>query len=246
MQRQGRVVEAAYPSALSGQELPLRVYLPPCYDQGQARYPLVILFHGFPFDQYHWSQVGVEAVVEEGIQQGRWAPMLLAMPGAPDALYVSTDGGAGSYEQEVMESLLPHLQRNYRIQADADHLALAGISRGGVWALEIGLRHPDVFGRVGALSPALHVNRARPAYDPFWLVENGESFPALIFLSAGRGEPGFLEGTQALHGALLGAGVEVHMLETDGGHDDPSWMAVLPELFRRLSAGWASGGGGQP
>ena len=235
----GQVEETGYASPLTGERLPLRVYLPPCYGEGEARYPVVVLLHGYPFDETHWSQIGVEAVLEAGIGEGRWSPMLLVMPRAPDALFVGTDGGPGSYEQEVVEGLLPYVEGEYRALPGAYYRALAGISRGGVWALEIGLRNPQVFSRIGALSPALHVNRARPAYDPYWLAENGDRFPQIIFLSAGQGERDFLDATLELYRALQRVESQVTMLEVEGGHDGANWAQVLPDLLGKLSAGWS-------
>jgi enterochelin esterase-like enzyme len=125
---------------------------------------MVVALHGKPFDEAHWDDLGLDEAAEAGIVAGEWSPLLLVMPHVPEPLFSQTDGGPGSYEQELLEGLLPAIGSRYPI--DHARLAISGISRGGVWALEIGLRHPETFGIVASLSPALALNRARPQYDP--------------------------------------------------------------------------------
>ena len=181
----GRIERRSYPGLLSGELIPIRVYLPPCYDPFLHLYPVIILLHGKPQDEGHWQLLGAHEVVNQGIVDGGWPALVLVMPYLPEPLFTETDGGPGSLEQEIMQGLIPYLLDHFAITGEGQRWALAGISRGGVWALELGLRYPEQFENIAALSPALNVNYARPAYDPFQILENIEHAPVKIFLGAG-------------------------------------------------------------
>jgi enterochelin esterase-like enzyme len=234
----GRIVAMTYPGGVVDEAIPLRIYLPPCYGWDATRYPVLYVLHGYPMDETHWDQLGVDEEVERGILEGLWEPFLIVMPNIPDPLNVNSDGGPGSYEEEMLSGLLTYIDREYLTLADARKRALAGVSRGAVWALEIGFHNPDQFDIVAALSPALHVNRPRPAYDPFNLVKTMGRLPSHIFLSAAESEGGFRTKTEELSQLMNGLGIPHSYLLTTGVHEDSTWMGVMPDLIRFITTAW--------
>jgi enterochelin esterase-like enzyme len=234
----GRIIEATYPGAVIDREIPLIIYLPPCYATDATRYPVLYVLHGYPMDETHWDQLGVDEVVEEGILHDLWKPFLVVMPNIPDPLNVNSDGGPDSYEEEMLSGLIPYIDREYQTMAVPQMRAIAGVSRGAVWALEIGFHNPDQFNIVAALSPALHVNRPRPAYDPFNLVKTMEYLPRHIFLSAAEDEGGFRSGTEELSQLMNSLGISHDYLLTTGVHEDATWMGVMEDLIRFISTSW--------
>jgi len=234
----GRLVETTYRGYVLRKPIPVWIYLPPCYPSGKDRYPVLYLLHGFPYDETHWIELGVDQRVDKGIRSGEWPPFLMVMPRQPDPLNTRTDGGPGSYEEEMVKGLIPFIDETYATEASADSRVLAGVSRGGVWALEIALRHPELFDAVAALSPALHVNYARPPYDPMLLAKENDALPKRIFLSAGDQEPAFREKTEAFSRLFEDSDVELHLVISPGGHDSETWTAVLGEMLDFLLDGW--------
>jgi enterochelin esterase-like enzyme len=204
-------------------------------------YPVIYLLHGFPHDESQWVELGVIELVDRKIESNTWPPFLIVMPRQPEPLFTSSDGGPGSYEEEFLEGLIPHIDQNYRTLSSPDTRAIAGISRGGVWALEITFLHPDWFDVVVALSPALHVNYARPPYDPFVIVNNGARLPGRIFLSAGEGEVSFLDKVEKLSLALDEHGVTHSFVVGSGGHDAEGWKAMMEEALGFIVMGWDVG-----
>jgi enterochelin esterase-like enzyme len=234
----GRLTQTTYPGAVVPQEIPLQVYLPPCYDQVTDRYPTLILLHGKPFSAANWEDLGVVDVADEGIRQGLWRPFILVMPVQPEPLFSETDGGPGSYEAELIEGLLPYVDETFRTAGDPQEWAIAGISRGGVWALEIGFRDPGTFGEVAALSPALALNYARPAYDPLEIARSGaEALPGRIFLGAGDVDWARPK-TVALANELTAGGRPPELQIVTGDHVAATWQALMPAMFRYLTAAW--------
>jgi enterochelin esterase-like enzyme len=236
----GQLVEGSYHGKVYGQEIPYLAYLPPCYSDGNELFPVMYLLHGYPFDQTHWLNLGLVEAYERGLTRGLWPRVIFILPFAPDPLFTRSDGGVGSYEQEFLEGLVPVIEARYRVQQNADQRVLGGVSRGGVWALEIGLRHADQFNHIGAVSPALVYNQPRPRYDPFEIVREERPFPNTLFLSAAENETPFREEIEAFLNALEGQSIDYTFLLHPGTHNDESWRAVIEDILAQLLLGLSS------
>ena len=74
------------------------------------------------------------------------------------------------FTRDLLEQIIPLVERSYRVYADADHRAIGGLSMGAFQSIEIGLAHPELFryvlaysGGFGALGPrAASFARRRP------------------------------------------------------------------------------------
>jgi len=236
MENSVRLEHTSYPGRVSPDLVPVIIYLPPCYDDLDRRFPVLYLLHGQPQGENHWQILGIEEALDDAYGDGTLPPFLVVMPLQPEPLFSSTDGGPGSYEDEFINGLVPFIDRTYRTIAQGDSRGLAGVSRGGVWALEIGFRNADIIQNVGALSPALNVNYARPEYDPFSLILLGE-LPLTIFLMSGDTDTAY-EKTLELSEALLEADIEHKYVLVSGNHESSTWRGVLPELLHYLSVDW--------
>ena len=64
-------------------------------------------------------------------------------------------GRAGAYGQMLVEELRPFVAHTYRILAGAQNCGMGGSSLGGLVSLYLGLRYPDVFGKLAILSPSV-------------------------------------------------------------------------------------------
>lgn len=215
----------------------MRVFVPPCHGLLDESYPVLYLLHGYPYNETEWATLGLDLLVASAILDGEWAPFLVVMPRVPDPLFRSTDGGPGSYEAELVDGLVSFIDLTYRTDPRPERRAIAGISRGGVWSLEIGLNNPDVFHAVGAISPALALNSARPAYDPGFIVRRGEPLPPRIYLLAGEGDWA-REATQDFDQLLSGLEIAHEYVVYPGGHDDASWAPHLKPMIAYLIGAW--------
>ena len=215
-------------------EVPAKVYLPPCYDGRTARYPVAYFLHGKPYTEDQWLDLGLAELVEKGTQAGTLPPMILVLARQPEPLFSGSDGGPDSYETEFFEGLVASIEKAYRTQPSPDRTAIVGISRGGVWALEIALRNPDRIGAVAALSPALAVNTARPAYDPQQLAATAPALPAHLMLAAGDTDWA-RPATEGLAAILESRGAAFGMIIVSGSHTDATWESMLPDVLNFLS-----------
>ncbi len=153
------------PGSLDRGEIPTQgvptsfiVYLPPCYDHfADQRYPVVYLLNGIaiPTDPFpvgeQWLQIGAATAADELIHAGDAAPFIIVLP---EDRYWYTQQGA-YFGQFLINDIIPYIDSHYRTVSDRSHRALGGLSRGGGWALEIGLTRWDLFGSIGLHSPAI-------------------------------------------------------------------------------------------
>jgi len=63
-------------------------------------------------------------------------------------------GRADRYAKFLVQEVMPFIQREYRVLTDARMTGIGGSSLGGLLSLYLGLKHPQIFGRVAALSPS--------------------------------------------------------------------------------------------
>ncbi len=233
----GRVESHTYFSPVVGGDQTYRIYLPPCYDQSDERYPVVYLLHGWYFTDSHWDDLGADETADIGIEAGIYPPFIIVMPRGIQEFYVQTSGGDHSFEAQLVNDLLPHIDATYRTRAEREGRAIGGISRGGVWSLEIGFRHPDLFSSVGAHSPALSLNRAPQVYDPLHLVDDPRVATLHIYLDAGDADWA-RTGAEALHEALDERGISNWYIVHHGRHENQLWQENMAEYLAFYTAGW--------
>jgi enterochelin esterase-like enzyme len=234
----GQLLDSNFRSDLIGRRQHYFLYLPPCYDSNpETRYPVVYLLHGIPMNDQHWLDEGVVEAADKLFVSGELPPFIIVMPQGDNSIYTNTSGGDRSFEDILVNELIPAIDGRFRTLADAEHRAIGGISRGGVWALEIAFTHPDLFDAVGGHSPALAVNRATDDYDPMVLAKSAMIDHLRIFLDAGDRDWTRTE-TQALSKVLN----ERHIPHTytigKGDHDYPYWATQVEAYLRFYGAPW--------
>ncbi len=233
----GTLEKTSYPGAVLSEELEVRVYLPPCYGVQDRDYPAVYFFHGSPPRSADWVSLGVLDVLEEGMAEGKYPPAVLVFPLQPDSIFIWSDGGPASYEEEFFLGLIPHIESSYRVRSRGSARAVAGISRGGVWALEISLSHPDDFAAAAALSPALQYNNARPQYDPFEIIREMDRSPQRMLLMAGD-QDWARDETEALAEIMQEYDRPVVLSIIPGDHQASLWENAMDPVLAFLLSDW--------
>ncbi len=234
----GKVVDGSFKSEVVGRRQHYYIYLPPCYDTNpETRYPVVYLLHGIPMDERHWLDEGVVKVADRLFASGELPPFILVMPHGDYGIYTDTSGGNNSFEDIFINELMPAVENRYRILTDAEHRAIGGISRGGVWALEIAFTHPQLFSAVGGHSPALSVNRATADYDPLVLAKTAPIGNLRIFLDAGDRD-WTRSGAQDLSKILAARYIPYTYTIGVGDHDYPYWASQVEAYLRFYGAPW--------
>lgn len=138
----------------------LYLYLPPGYDDGAERYPVVWCLTGFTgrgrmlLNDGTWEP-GIGDRMDALIASGRAKPAILAMPDCFTHLggsqYLNSPA-LGRYQDYVVEELVPFLDARLRTMEGAAHRGVMGKSSGGFGAISLGMLHPDIFGGVACHS----------------------------------------------------------------------------------------------
>jgi S-formylglutathione hydrolase FrmB len=146
------------------------IYLPPSYATDRARrYPVVYLLHGYTgTDLGYFGPTGrqLHVIAERVFAAGTAREMILVMPNCMNAYggcMYSNSVTAGDWEGYVAEDLVAFMDKNYRTIATRDGRGLGGHSMGGYGTLRIGMKRPDVFSSLYALSSCcLNEGTVRP------------------------------------------------------------------------------------
>jgi enterochelin esterase family protein len=237
----GSVTIHWYDSKASGTRRRLHVYTPPGYGQhADTKYPVLYLLHGSGDNDSHWMHIGRANVIADNlIADGKALPLVIAMP---DGHVVERPAGPvddktrleirRAFEKDLLESVVPLVESNYRVRSDAAHRAIAGLSMGSVQALSVGLAHTDQFAWIGGFSGAIRPDdpvMAGLKADPARANERLK----LLWIAIGK-EDGGLKSKQALAAALKEMGVRHEYHETDGAHRWSVWRLYLAEFLPKL------------
>ena len=125
------------------------VYLPPGFT-ATRRYPVVYLLHGMrgsPASIYRGMQL---ATVADGLIAGGAAPFIAVLPVAGPRVDPNAGEWAGVWERYLVDDVVPWTDAHLPTIPTAAGRALEGICAGGFGAVDIGLRHPGLFGTLGS------------------------------------------------------------------------------------------------
>jgi S-formylglutathione hydrolase FrmB len=138
------------------------VYLPPSYRSSSAeRYPSLYLLHGFDSNIRAWTSHGYQEMnlqqsMDTLIHAGEVREMIVVVPNGRNAYlgsFYTNSPVSGGWEDFVDRDLLAYVDSHYRTIAQAASRGVAGHSMGGYAAIMMGMKHPELFGAVYAMSP---------------------------------------------------------------------------------------------
>ena len=165
--------------------------------------------------------------------QGGAAPQGQRRQGAPGQAGPRRGGFGGfggfseGFKNVLFNDIIPMVEKNYRVIADPQHRAYAGLSMGGMQAREITLANPEKFAYVGSFSSgAWSVDQ----------VKNSEGFAKnvkLLFMSGGGKENmGCVDAAKKIHDEL---GMNAVGYESPGtAHEWHTWRRSLYQFAQLI------------
>jgi S-formylglutathione hydrolase FrmB len=133
------------------------IYLPPAYFQTpRPQLPVIELLHGTPGAVVDWTRGGLADVTSDAYaaQHDGVAPVLV-MPdvnGSWDSDTECVNGTRGQAQTYLTDDVRAAVISRLGTRRDPGGWAIAGFSEGGYCALQIGLRHPNLYGAIGDFS----------------------------------------------------------------------------------------------
>lgn len=238
---QGSVQQQTYASSLLEVTMRYSVYLPPCYAQTRQEYPVIYLMHGSNSDDTHWLSLGLTATLDAAIVRGQLPPMIVVLPYG-DWIANENRFDAAAWANVFLTELMPAAESRYRIAAEKATRAIGGISRGGFWAFNIALRHPDLFNAVGGHSAFFDDDHAPPDHNPLDLALNASGLDSLrIALDRGRDDyAAFYLDVMDQHLSERNLPNYTYTVYPQGEHNDAYWGSHLLQYLTFYSADWAA------
>jgi enterochelin esterase-like enzyme len=229
----GTVIVHHYPSRTFGEKRRMHVYTPPGYDpNGTTRYPVLYLLTGSPGDDSNWTTVGAHRMLDAQITAHQCEPCIVVMP---DSEFRHKRYGRKGFEHDLFTDIIPLIERTYRTRTDADSRAIAGLSMGGFYSIEIGLNHLDRFHWIGVFSAGLRQGFVTAA-DITGLGANPKQAVAplkLFYVRIGKRDF-FLPDARRLDRWLTQRSVPHVYQEVEGTHEWPVWERALADFAPRL------------
>lgn len=241
----GQITTITYRSTVAGDQRRVTVYTPPGYLPDQAdKLPVLYLLHGVGELDSSWGQYGrANLIADSRLADGRMKTMIIVMPkghayksgetpapGAPPEFASK----ASVFKEDLLETIIPLVEKSYRVKTDQLNRATIGLSMGGAQSFSIGLGNLDRFSHVGIFSAGGSNNPevlAKLTADPKSATEKIK----LIWIGCGQLDRRF-GSVQKLAESLTNAGIHYTFKPTGGAHD---WINLreylaetLPLLFR--------------
>jgi enterochelin esterase-like enzyme/outer membrane protein assembly factor BamB len=143
----GRIESLTHKSEILGNERKIEVYLPPGYDGGSQRYPLVVAIDG-----QGWHEFGRMSNVLDHLASGGAVPMIVAFVYQPQDARGEMGPKVDDWARMIADEAVPKLDSSYRTLAKAEARAILGGGGGGAVAVYVALQRPEVFGKAAAAS----------------------------------------------------------------------------------------------
>ena len=242
---QGAVEEKYYWSKATESMRHCYVYLPAEYQKNpNKKYPVLYLQHGNAENEQGWSAQGhTGQILDNLIAEGKAVPFIVVMDyGQGQNIHLvgqyalpepapAQDGSrrnnnTDAFQVVLINDIIPMIEKEYRVIADAQHRAMAGLSMGGMQTRRITIANPTTFAYVGQFSGGtISVEDVQGA-------EGFQKTNKLVFMSCGSKEnPRVMEAAEALKGIGINA---VGYISEGTAHEWHTWRRSLYQFAQLL------------
>lgn len=235
---QGQVRSLYYYSKSAGSFRHAMVYTPAEYEKGKKKYPVLYLQHGMGEDETGWSKQGhMQHIMDNAIHEGRAVPMIVVMESgdirAPFGRGMSHADYGASFYPVLLNDLIPYIEANFRVKADRENRAMAGLSWGGKQTFDIVLNNLDKFAWMGTFSAAIFGVDVKNAYNGIFSRPDEFNEKIHYFSMSCGTEENF--GTERMVNTLREAGINVEFKISEGtAHEWLTWRRGLNEFIPNI------------
>lgn len=208
------------------------IYTPPGYSKTK-KYPVLYLLHGIGGDEKEWLNGGQPQVILDNLlADGKIEPMIVVMPNGR-AMKDDRAGGNmmaqdkvqafATFEKDLLNDLIPFIEKKYSVFNDREHRAVAGLSMGGGQSLNFGLGNLDKFAWIGGFSSAPNTKTPQELVPD---IAAAKEKIKLLYMSCGASD-GLISFSKRLHDYLVKNDVpHIYFIEP-GVHDFKVWKNGL-------------------
>jgi enterochelin esterase-like enzyme len=228
----GKIDTVQYESKTVGTTRKAIIYTPPGFTKDK-KYPVLYLLHGIGGDEKEWLNGGKPQVILDNLYaENKIRSMIVVMP---NGRAMKDDRAVGNmfdparveafatFEKDLLNDLIPFIEKKYPVIKDREHRAIAGLSMGGGQSLNFGLGNLDTFAWVGGFSSAPNTKA------PEELAPNPEKTKKklkLLWISCGNND-NLIRISRNTHDYLKANNIpHIYYIEP-GGHDFKVWKNGL-------------------
>ncbi|MEO1583047.1 MAG: alpha/beta hydrolase-fold protein [Planctomycetota bacterium] len=232
------------------------VWVPPGYDDSDASYPVLYLMDGqnvFMQQPGTPGEWGADETATELIRSGEIEPMVIVgVPHSglaradeylPAELIDGVEPSADEFIAWMELTVMPRVERAFRVKTGAASTAIGGASFGGIISLHAASSRSDLFGKAIVESPSVLSDNQR-MLGAF----TAESFawPKTVFLGMGDQEAGTSDEAQALNARYVAAARDLDraaslarsnvetVVGTNHVHNETAWADRFPMALKHL------------
>jgi enterochelin esterase-like enzyme len=236
----GKTDSVQYDSKTVGTRRKLLIYTPPGYSPAK-KYPVLYLLHGIGGNEKEWYRYcDPDAILDNLYADKKIVSMIVVFPNGR-AMKNDADTGNifaadkvqafANFENDLLDDVIPCVEKHYAVKKDQVNRALAGFSMGGGQSLNFGLGNLSEFAWIGGFSSA--PNTKKPAElvpSPAEAVKQIK----FLYLSCGS-KDGLIAISQGVHRYLKENNVpHVWHVEPGGEHNIQMWANDLYYFTQHL------------
>lgn len=223
------------------------IYLPKDYAKNtNKRYPVLYMHDGqnvfeqgsygtweahkaFDKIQNEGKDVGIVVAINNGAgRMSEYAPF----PNIPNAPVAQGD----EYLQAIIKVIMPYINANYRTLTGAKNTGIAGSSLGGLISYYAGLKYPDIFGKIGAMSPSFWYCKSDLLdYVNNWETSINVEQARIYFICGDEESSSMVSDMQEFYEKTTMKGFSNKNLEYEvvkgGRHNEASWAAQIERVY---------------
>ncbi|SDQ09312.1 Enterochelin esterase [Chryseobacterium soldanellicola] len=233
----GKIDTVTYESKTVGTQRKALIYTPPGFKKG-AQYPVLYLLHGIGGDEKEWFRNGTPQIILDNLYaQGKLTPMIVVLPNGRamkddratgDIMAKDKVEAFATFEKDLLNDLIPFIEKKYPVKKNRENRAIAGLSMGGGQSLNFGLGNIEKFAWVGGFSSAPNTK------EPQQLLPNPAKAKELKLLWISCGDQDRLMSFSKRTSDYLTENNIPHIFYVEpGGHDFKVWKNDL-YLFSQL------------
>ncbi|MCU1280883.1 MAG: esterase family protein [bacterium] len=245
---------ATFHSAALGNDRAIWAYLPPAYAENtRARFPVLYMHDGqnlfdpaLAFGGNEWK---VDETLDAASEDGSVADLnVIGVENTAQRIYEYTPttdpgtaggGGGDKYLAMLVGELKPQIDQMLRTMPDRAHTGILGSSLGGLISAYAGVKRPDVYGIVGAMSPSTWWNNDVIIGDVGGMP--AAMRPARVYVDSGDAgasnddvtNTNMLAATYVNLGYASGVDF-LHVVQSGGQHNEVYWAQRLPGALQFL------------
>ncbi len=144
----GTLFDTTFYSSQLGNSRQIKVYLPPYYDTSPDKYPVVLFHDGLDYLNLAYAKNVLDYFISNDCSRPLIAVFVPPVNREPEY----AGGQIDEFTAFIVDDIIPWVDNRFRTKTEPENRLVLGASNGGNISLWIGMKHPEIFGKIAAYS----------------------------------------------------------------------------------------------